>query len=257
MEQLKSDIIEVGRRLYQNGFISSTDGNISIRIDEKRIIATASGVNKGALKRSDLVVVDRRGKRLQGGKEPSSELAMHLYIYDQRPEIAAVVHAHPPYCTGFAAAGIPLDRCVLPEIILTIGAVPLASYATPSTPEVIESLRTFIPECDAVMLANHGAVTLGKDVMDAYWKLERIEHAAKISYIARTLGGEKVLPKEEVQKLVDIREKSGASGHAPVCWSCGDCIGEECVLHEYKSSPESPNQDEIRDIVKKVLASLT
>jgi L-fuculose-phosphate aldolase len=257
MEQLKKDIIETGRMLYEHEFISSSDGNISIKIDEKRILTTPTGMNKGLLKRSDLVVVDRKGKKLQGMKNPSSEIDMHLFIYDTRPDISAIVHAHPPYCTGFAAAGIPLDRCVLPEVILTIGAIPLASYATPSTKEVAESLKELVPNSDALLLANHGAVTLGKNLKDAYWKMERIEHASKISYIAKTLGGEQVLPKKEVDKLIEIREKSGSTELTAKCWSCGDCIGDPCVNHDYKQKPAEIKTGEIDEIVRKVLSSLT
>jgi len=256
MEQLKRDIIDIGQRLYRNGFVSSNDGNISAKTDEKHILTTPTGLNKGELKRDDLVVVDLKGNVVRGSRKPSSELKMHLYIYEKRQDIKAIVHAHPPYCTGFATAGIPLDKCVLPEVILTIGAMPLAQYATPSTDEIVKSIENLVPASDAVMLANHGAVTLGTDLMDAYWKMERMEHAAKISYIASTLGGEQVLPKQEIDKLVRIRQESGATGPAPVCWSCNDCIGDTCVLHDYKNAAELPSENEISQIVTKILKSL-
>ena len=256
MEQQKKEIIEAGRRLYERGYVVSSDGNISVRLDDKRILTTPAGMNKGELKRDDLVVVDMDGKKLQGRREPSSELNMHLFIYRNRPDVKAIVHAHPPYCTGYATAGIPLDKCVLPEVILTIGSIPLAQYATPSTEEVAESLKPYIADSQAVLLANHGAVTFGKDVMDAYRKLERIEHAAHISFVSHTLGGQRILPEEQVKKLEDIRSASPDAGPAPKCQSCVDCVGDSCVNHPYKQETPTPPESDIRDIVRKVLSKM-
>jgi len=254
MEKHKKDIIAIGKKLYDLGFISSGDGNISIRVDENKIITTPTGLNKGNLKRDELVVVDMKGKKISGKLEPSSELLMHLCYYENRPDVKAVVHAHPPYCTGFATAGISLEKCVLPEVILTVGSIPLAPYGTPSTTELTDTIKDLVPKCDAILLSNHGAVTAGTDAMDAYWKMERIEHAAKISYIARTLGGEKVLPKSEVKKLYEIKDKYGSGGPHPVCWDCEDCIGEDCVLHAYKDEAKAEkNITEIDNIVEKIL----
>ncbi|MCP4727942.1 MAG: class II aldolase/adducin family protein [bacterium] len=258
MEQLRRQIIEAGKKLDEKGFVSSNDGNISAVIDDKTILATPTGFNKGVLKRDDLVIVDREGKKISGKYNPSSEILMHLGYYKKRPDVKAVVHAHPPYSTGFATAGLSLEKCVFPEVILTIGAIPLAQYGTPSTDELVDSISELVVECDAILLANHGAVTAGKDVMDAYWKMERVEHIAKISYIARTLGGEKVLPKTEVKKLVELREKMGGSGPYPLCWDCDDCVGDACVLNNIKDSGNSTSADiDIDNIVKNVLKHLT
>ncbi len=258
MEQIRRQILEAGQRLDRKGFVSSNDGNISALIDDKTVLATPTGINKGILKRDDLVVTDREGKKISGKLNPSSEIMMHLGYYNKRPDIRAVVHAHPPYCTGFATAGLSLEKCVFPEVILTIGAIPLAEYGTPSTQELVDSITGLAVECDAILLANHGAVTAGKDVMDAYWKMERVEHIARISFIARTLGGEKVLPKTEVKKLVEIREKMGGTGPFPLCWDCEDCVGDACVLNGNKSSAGGIVSDnDIDDLVKTVLKRFT
>jgi len=182
---------------------------------------------------------------------------MHLAIYRDRPDVRAVVHAHPLYATGFAAAGLALDRCVLPEIVMTLGSIPLAEYGTPSTEEVPESVSKWIGQSDAVLLSNHGAVTVGANLMEAYYKMERIEHYAHICYIARQLGGERVLTPTEVGKLYKLRDSSGMTNRNAGCWACdqvsGDtCIGETCV--NFRDGGES-FEAEARRLVKEVLGS--
>ncbi|MFQ5771296.1 MAG: class II aldolase/adducin family protein, partial [bacterium] len=168
---LRQTIVEIGQRMYQRGYVAANDGNISVRLDAERILTTPTGVSKGHMHAAELVVVDLGGKPLSEGK-PSTELPLHLYLYKERTDIQAVVHAHPPYATGFATAGIPLDKCVLAEIIVTIGTIPLAKYGTPSTQELPETLQPYVHSCDAFLMANHGIVTVGLDLMDAYFKLE-------------------------------------------------------------------------------------
>ena len=209
-------ICEIGRRLYQFGHVVANDGNISTRVDDDLILTTPTGVCKGDMTPEMLVFVSLDGQRKSAGK-PSSELPMHLFIYRHRPDIRAVVHAHPVHATAFATAGIPLDRCVLAEIVTTIGAIPVAPYGTPSTEELPESLRPFIRDHEAILLANHGAVTMGRRLWEAYEKLERVEHYAKIIFASRLLGGEKSLPRQEVEKLFALRSSYGIESANPGC----------------------------------------
>lgn len=252
--EARSAIVEIGRRLYAKGYVVANDGNISCRLDASRILTTPTGVCKGFMREDQLVIVDLDGQPLTPGR-PSSELPMHLFIYRQRPDVRAVVHAHPPYATGFSTAGQPLDRCVLAEVVVTIGSVPLAEYATPSTEELPRTLEPFIHNHEAFLLANHGVVTIGAGLFEAYYKLERVEHFAQIVFIARQLGGERVLPRSQVEKLFELREQYGASGVNPGCAAClDDCIGEVCVNHSEKYNPQG--RDRFGEIVERVLAAV-
>src|SRR5687767_9726365 len=169
-EQVRADIVEAGRRLYARGFVASNDGNISYRLDDTRLITTPKSVSKGFMTPDMMVVVDYSGRKVAGDRDPSSELPMHLEIYRNRPDVNAVVHAHPPLATGFAVAGIPLTRAVLAEVITTLGSIPIAEYGTPSTPELPASVEPFVRTHDALLLANHGALALGTDLFAAYYK---------------------------------------------------------------------------------------
>lgn len=227
--------------MYEKSFVAANDGNISVRIDSDRVLTTPTGVSKGFMTPESMVIVDLEGRPLSTGK-PSSEILLHLFIYRERPEVQAVVHAHPIYATGFATAGLSLQECVAAEIIVTLGSIPLAPYGTPSTPRLPEALRPYIHRHDAFLLANHGAVTVGKDLWDAYYKLERLEHYAHIIFISRQLGGEKVLPKKEVQELFHLRGKYGQTGLNPGCSTCQDeCIGAACLNYAHKYDPDSEN----------------
>jgi L-fuculose-phosphate aldolase len=216
-EQVRADIVEAGRRLYARAYVASNDGNISARLDDHRIITTPKSVSKGFMTPDMMVVVDVEGRKVSGERDPSTELQMHLEIYRNRPDVTAVVHAHPPIATGFAVAGIPLTRAVLAEVITTLGSVPIAEYGTPSTPELPEAVRKYIKAHDGMLLANHGAVTCGVDVMAAYYKMETIEHFAKISLVARLLGGEHLISREEVDRLQGLRGMYGIPAPAPLC----------------------------------------
>jgi L-fuculose-phosphate aldolase len=188
--------------------VTATDGNVSARLNNGNIMATRSGVNKGMVTDIDLVEITPDGELVHGDGKPSTEMGMHLFIYEQRPDVKAVVHAHPVYATGFAAARIPLDACVFPEVIVGLGAIPLAEYATPSTDEVAESLTPYVKNADAILLANHGVVTYGPELYDAYFKMEKVEHAAHITYLAAMLGGTRPLSREDVGRLRDISVQS-------------------------------------------------
>jgi L-fuculose-phosphate aldolase len=215
--KLRQDIVEVGRRMYARGYTASNDGNISVRLDVGRLLMTPASVCKGFMNPQMMCITDLEGKKLEGDRNPSSEMQMHLEVYRQRPDVNAVVHAHPPTATGFAVAGIALDRAVLAEVITTLGSVPIADYATPSTKELPEAVRRYIKAHDGMLLANHGALTVGTDLFSAYYKMETIEHFAKISFVARMLGGERLLSRQEVERLQGLRGRYGIAAPAPIC----------------------------------------
>src|SRR4051794_25434643 len=216
-QQLRTDIVEVGRGLYARGYTASNDGNISVRLDDRRLLMTPTAVCKGFMDAGMMCITDLEGRKLEGERSPSSEIQMHLEVYRQRPEIQAVVHAHPPVATAFAVAGIALDRAVLAEVVTTLGSVPIAEYATPSTAELPEAVRKYVKVHDGMLLANHGALTLGSDVYAAYYKMETIEHFANISFVARMLGGERLLSRDEVIRLQGLRGRYGIAAPAPIC----------------------------------------
>jgi len=237
-QQIRLDIIEVGRRMYARGYTASNDGNISVRLDAERLIMTPTNVCKGFMTPDMMCITDLDGRKIAGDRNPSSEMKMHLEVYRQRSDAKAVVHAHPPIATGFAVAGIPLDRAVLAEVVTTLGSVPIAEYATPSTNELPEAVRKYVKAHDGMLLANHGALTLGADVFGAYYKMETIEHFAKISLVARLLGGERLLSRDEVTRLEKLRGSYGISSPAPICASPVD-VDADPVACQTIQSPTS------------------
>ncbi len=216
-EQLRADIVEIGRRLHARAYVASNDGNISVRLDDDRLLTTPKGVSKGFMTPDMLVITDLEGRKAAGHRDPSSELPMHLAVYRNRPEVAAVVHAHPPTATGFAVAGIALDRAVLAEVVTTLGSIPIADYGTPSTEELAAAVQEHIKVHDGLLLANHGALTVAGELFAAYYKMETIEHFARISLVARQLGRERLLSREEVLRLQDLRGSYGIAAPAPIC----------------------------------------
>lgn len=216
----RQDIVDIGRYVWQKEWIAANDGNITIRLDEERILCTPTGVSKGLMHPDDLIIVDRKGNHLQGRLKGTSEIAMHAAIYDLRPDVRAVLHAHPPVATGFATAGRALNLALLPEVIIGLGCVPLAGYGLPGTPALIEPMLPLIPKFDALMMGNHGAVCYGEDVFKAFFRMETVEHFARITLVAELLGGPTVLPRGEVQKLVDARTRYGVKAYSsgePAC----------------------------------------
>ena len=246
-EQIRADIVEAGRRLYARAYIASNDGNISARLDDRRLITTPKSVSKGFMTPDMMVVVDYEGKKVSGERDPSTELPMHLEIYRNRPDVGAVVHAHPPLATGFAVAGIPLTRAVLAEVITTLGSIPIAEYGTPSTRELPEAVRKYIKAHDGMLLANHGAVTCGPDVMSAYFKMETIEHFAKISLVARLLGRENLISREEVERLQGLRGMYGIPAPAPLCADPSEA-GRDQVVCQVLEAPESSTDRLVPDV---------
>lgn len=235
--QLRADIVEVGRRLYARGYTASNDGNISVRLDAGRLLMTPTSVCKGFMTPEMMCITDMDGRKLAGERGPSSEMLMHLEVYRERPDAQAVVHAHPPTATGFAVAGIPLTRAVLAEVVTTLGSIPIADYATPSTKELPEAVRKYVKSHDGMLLANHGALTLGQDLFSAYYKMETVEHFATISLVARMLGGERLLTQQEVVRLQGLRGHYGISSPAPICPEPSNSDQVECQLVEAPSVP--------------------
>jgi L-fuculose-phosphate aldolase len=229
---LRADIVEVGRRMYARRFTASNDGNISVRLGHDRLLMTPKSVCKGFMSADMMCITDLDGRKLEGERDPSSEMLMHLEVYRQRSDVQAVVHAHPPVATGFAVAGIPLTRAVLAEVLTTLGSIPIAAYATPSTNELPEAVRQYIKAHDGMLLANHGALTVGADLFSAYYKMETIEHFATISLVARLLGRENLLSREEVLRLQDLRGSYGIKAPAPICADPASLLDEPTGMAE-------------------------
>jgi L-fuculose-phosphate aldolase len=208
-QEYRQDIVDVGKLIYQKGWVAANDGNVSIRLDNNKILCTCTGISKGMMTVDDLIICDLDGNKMGGARERTSEIAMHLTIYRMRPDVSSVVHAHPTVATGFAVAGRPLNLALLPEVIIGLGSVPLAEYGLPGTPALTEGMLPYIPKYDAILMGNHGAVSYGEDVYKAFFKMETVEHFARIALVAELLGGPKVLPKDEVDKLFDSRTRYG------------------------------------------------
>jgi L-fuculose-phosphate aldolase len=201
--ELRHEIVRIGQLMYQKGWVAANDGNISVRLDAGRVLCTPTGISKGMMEPEDLIVCNMQCEKLEGQRERTSELLMHVTIYEQRPDVMAVVHAHPPVSTGFATAGRALDKALLPEVVIGLGSVPLASYGLPGTPALTEPMMPYIPNYDAILLANHGVVCYGADLWNAYFKMETVEHHARITL------GPNVLPRVEVDKLIASRGRYG------------------------------------------------
>ncbi len=204
-QTLRQAICWAGRRLYEQGFAAANDGNISVRLDENRILTTPTGVSKGELTPEMLVLVDTNGKILAGEGHPSTELALHLRVYARRPDVKAIVHAHPPYATSFAVTGRPLNEPLIAEAIVHVGPVALAPYATPGTEELPDSIEPFIHNHNALLLANHGALTLGPDIKTAQFRMESLEFYAKITALSHQIGTPRPLSATQVERLRSFR----------------------------------------------------
>ena len=213
--ELKELICDIGKRIYTNGFVAANDGNITVKLNEKEYLTTPTGISKGYLRPEMIVKVDWKGEMLEGEYTPSSEVKVHLKIYEQREDVGAVVHAHPPYATTFAVAHIPLDSYLLPEAVYVLGAVPVIPYAQPSTQELADGLIPYLQDYDAFLLENHGTVTVGTDLIKAFYKTETLEYNAKITYMARLLGRSNELSREEIDKLLAAFQKNNPGARHP------------------------------------------
>lgn len=226
----RRDIVLVSRWMYDRQLVVARDGNVSCRLPDGTFLMTPSGCSKGTVAEDELVRVDMQGRAIDaGGRKPTSEVVMHIAAYRERPDVNAVVHAHPITAVAFSVAGISLAQCVVPETVIVFGQIPTAPYATATTPAMATAIEGIVRTADAIVLDRHGSLTLGKDVYDAFYKLEMLEHAAKITHAARMLGEARTLPPDEVQRLIAVRQKLGIQGPVHVdpkhCNQCGLCPG--------------------------------
>jgi L-fuculose-phosphate aldolase len=249
--ELRRYLVEICHRMYRQGYIAAGDGNVSAKLDDgERVLVTPSGFHKGFIHEEDLIITDLHGKKLKGAHKPSSEFLMHELVYIERPDIGAVVHAHPPITVGLALAGVTMAQCVLSETCLVLGAVLTAPYATPTTQEVPDTLRQYVRQANAVVLDRHGALTLGRDLDEAYNRMEAMEHASKITHAARTLGPVTALPPHEVAKLNAIAVKFGIPRAPDPCTLCNACPNGT-------GGPIAPNPTHDEEaVIQSVLAKL-
>ena len=203
----REEIVRYGRTLHERGLVAAMDGNLSVRLKGEQILVTPTCVSKGNMRAADMVVVDMEGQRVSGRRNVTSEIGMHLLIYRMRPDIQAIVHAHPPTATGFAAAGIALTQPLVCEVVMGLGCIPLARYGTPGTSELARTLEPFVPHYDAILMSNHGVVAYGDTLERAYMKMETVEHFAQIALVTHLLGRQQPLQEVEVQKLLVARAK--------------------------------------------------
>jgi L-fuculose-phosphate aldolase len=203
----KEEIVRYGRMLHERCFVAAMDGNLSVRLKGDRILVTPTGLSKGAMRPGDLVIVDLKGKQIAGRRNVTSEIGMHLLIYRMRPDVAAIVHAHPPTATGFAAAGMALTEPLVCEVVMGLGCIPLARYGTPGTSELAQTLEPYVADYDAILMSNHGVVTYGDTLEHAYMKMETVEHFAQIALVTHLLGRQQPLEKVDIEKLLTARTK--------------------------------------------------
>ncbi|MBD3267416.1 class II aldolase/adducin family protein [bacterium] len=216
--EAKNQIVEIGRRVWTKEWVAANDGNISCKISDDEYVCTPTGVSKGFMDVGDLIVVDSEGRKRSGGPlNPSSEIKMHIHVYKNRPDVGSVVHAHPPTATGFAVAGMSLDQCALPEVAIVLGQIPCVPYGLPSTDEIPKAIEPHLQSSNAVLLANHGALTWGNDLTQAYHRMETLEHFAKILLIAVQLGKVNLFTDEQVKALEGLRDRFGLTGPFTGC----------------------------------------
>ena len=249
VQELRQDIVDIGKLVYQKGWVAANDGNISIRLERNRILCTCTGISKGMMTPDDVIVCDLEGVKLEGERERTTEIAMHLAVYRARPDVFSVLHAHPPTATGFAVAGRSLTQALLPETVIYLGCVPLAEYGQPGTPALTESIAPFLSKFDAILLSNHGVVSFGRDVQQAFFRMETVEHSARIALIAELLGGAKALPRHEVQKLFESRSKYGI--HSPASMEPGYPVVSEDMTE--RPVRRSPTREELLALVEEAL----
>jgi len=219
-DEHRRDICAVGRWIHSRAFVVATDGNISVRLDSRRVLTSPTGMSKGMMVPDDLVITDLRGRKIAGCREASSELAMHLLIYNRRPDVHSVVHAHPPTATAHAAAGIALNKALLSELVIALGCIPVAQYGTPGTQELSDALEPMVQHYDAILLANHGVVTCGADLLSAFFRMETVEHFAQVSLMTELLGKQVLLSGRDVEKLLVARARYGTTTASTVLPGC-------------------------------------
>jgi L-fuculose-phosphate aldolase len=250
--ELRQEMVRVGRLMWERGYVAATDGNLSARLGSDRLLVTPSGVSKGFLSTDSLAVIRLDGEATFSyrgrDQKPSSELQMHLEVYRQRPDVNAVVHAHPPVATGFSIAGVSLARCVIPEVIVTLGAIPTAEYATPGTDEVPYSIRQAVRDYEAIILAHHGSLTVGETLWEAYLRLEKVEHTAQITLTAQQLGRVSTLSPQAVEKLTEMRRALLQQQGRDLCEGCSVCL-----LGDSAPRPTGPMQTQLDPVAEEAL----
>jgi L-fuculose-phosphate aldolase len=246
--QLKQEICEIGRRVYQRGFAAANDGNISFRLNDKEVLCTPTMISKGFMKPEDMCVVDYDGKQLRGTRKRSSEILLHLAVYKHNPAINAVVHCHPPHATAFAVAGEPIPKCVLPEVEVFLGEVPIAIYETPGTQKFADTIVPFVKKCNTIILANHGTVTFGPDLEKAYWHSEIIDAYCRILILARQLGRVNYFTPQQTKELLDLKKRLGYDdprfGATENCDLCGNNIIQR-GYRQYEPQPEAFQREDV------------
>lgn len=249
--EAKKMICEVGRRMYMKNFVAANDGNITVKVGPNTIWTTPTGVSKGFMTPDMLIKMDLSGNMISGTRKPSSELKMHLRVYHENPEVNAVVHCHPPVATSFAIAGIDLDKAVSPESVVILGTVPVAPYATPGTQEVPDSIAPYCKEYNAVLLANHGALTWGKDIIEAFYRMESLEHyALMLMYSSKIIEEAQELNCTQVSELINIRKKMGImSGGTPTC--------KPDSLVNTKSTASALSEKDTQAIIETIVTKVT
>ena len=263
--EIKKQICDIGKRIYDRNMVAANDGNISVKLSDNEFLCTPTGVSKGFMTPEYICKVDRDGNVIQanGNFKPSSEIKMHMRVYQQRPDVKSVVHAHPTYATSFAIAGIPLTQPIMPEAVITLGCVPIAEYGTPSTAEIPDAIEKYLQYYDAVLLANHGALAYSDSLLAAYHKMESLEFYAELLFKARMLGGPKELTPPQVERLYEIRRQFGMTGKHPadLCpnakegkKSCHSC-GGHCGGHK-SAAIGNADADLVAAITKKVMEQL-
>lgn len=266
--EIKKQICDIGKRIYNRGMVAANDGNISVKINDNEYLCTPTGVSKGFMTPDYICKVDADGRVLQAndGFRPSSEIKMHMRVYKERPDVRSVVHAHPVYATSFAIAGIPLTQPIMPEAVIALGCVPIAAYGTPSTKEIPDAISKYLQFYDAVLLENHGALTYSDSLINAYHKMESVEFYAQLLFKSRQLGGPKELNQQQVERLYEIRRQFGLPGKHPAdlcpnlhdglpnCHDCGgDCKGDGSCK---KEESDSNTSDLISEITRRVMEQL-
>lgn len=260
--EIKKELCEIGRRIYTNGFVAANDGNFSVKVNDNEFYCTPTGVSKGFMTPDMILKVDGKGNLLEQNAKykPSSEFKMHLAVYQERPDVNAVVHAHPPIATAHAVCGLPLDSMIMPEVIIFLGEVPLTKYGTPSTMEIPDAVRESFKTHDAVLLQNHGALSVGVDLTQAYFRMETLEYWAKVSLYARQLGGAEELTCDQIEKLIQIRKNMNLPGKHPGCKKCENNGTSKChcmtVDAKTACAKSGSNEAMISEITKKVLAAM-
>ena len=267
--EIKKQICDIGKRIYDRGMVAANDGNISVKISDNEFLCTPTGVSKGFMTPEYICKVDKEGNVIQanGNFKPSSEIKMHMRVYKCRPDVGAVVHAHPTFATSFAIAGIPLTQPIMPEAVIGLGCVPIAPYGTPSTMEIPDAIEKYLPYYDQVLLESHGALTWSTDLLSAYHKMESVEFYAELLYKARQLGGAKEFDQPTIEKLYEIRRKMGLPGKHPAnicaeinknnpagCKGCHSCAATSCVHPENKGTANI--EAIVAEVTKRVLSQM-